>query len=243
MERNTCFFFILLYFCLFPDYLYPQGEWNNWYFGRHAGITFNSGIPVPLTNCIPSYWSDMSTLTVSDSLGNLLFYGGNSTDERVYNRNNVLMPNGILINGTYFMPWCLLLASERENIPVVLHYHGVLLKEVQNWGKRQRKIFLDMERCFDKNNIFYIFPSKITKSVVEKEIEIAKKYVREFSGGSEFYPNSFIIKGAFKNSSEDYNDDNQVPFTTDDKINRMFINKLQVDTGSGSGLVVVLKVM
>jgi len=79
-------------------------------------------------------------------------------------------PDLVLINGTYFMPWCLLLASERERIPAVLHYHGVLAKEVQNWKKKQRKIFLDMEKCFDKKDIFYIFPSKITKDVVEKEV-------------------------------------------------------------------------
>lgn len=79
-------------------------------------------------------------------------------------------PNIILINGTYFMPWCLLLASERESVPIVLHYHGVLSKEVQNWNEKSKKIFLDMEKSFDKNNIFYIFPSKITKDVVEKEI-------------------------------------------------------------------------
>jgi len=79
-------------------------------------------------------------------------------------------PDLILVNGTYFMPWCLLLASERENVPAVLHYHGVLMKEVSTWGKRQRKIFLDMERCFDKKNMFYIFPSEITKKVVEKEV-------------------------------------------------------------------------
>jgi len=79
-------------------------------------------------------------------------------------------PDLVLINGTYFMPWCLLLASERESIPVVLHYHGVLSKEVETWGKKQREIFLNMERCFDRKNIFYIFPSKITKNVVEKEI-------------------------------------------------------------------------
>lgn len=79
-------------------------------------------------------------------------------------------PDLVLINGTYFMPWCLLLASERESVPVVLHYHGVLAKEVQSWKKKQRKIFLDMEGCFDKEDIFYIFPSKMTKSVVEKEV-------------------------------------------------------------------------
>ena len=79
-------------------------------------------------------------------------------------------PDLVLINGTYFMPWCLLLAAERENIPIVLHYHGVLSKEVQNWKEKQRKIFLKMERCFDKKDIFYIFPSEITKNVVEKEV-------------------------------------------------------------------------
>ena len=79
-------------------------------------------------------------------------------------------PDLILINGTYFMPWCLLLASEREKIPAVLHYHGVLAKEVKNWPAKARKIFLAMERCFDKKDIFYIFPSEITKNVVEKEV-------------------------------------------------------------------------
>jgi glycosyltransferase involved in cell wall biosynthesis len=79
-------------------------------------------------------------------------------------------PDLVLVNGTYFMPWCLFLAAERENIRIVLHYHGVLAKEVQNWGKKQRNIFLKMERCFDKKNIFYIFPSEITKNVVEKEV-------------------------------------------------------------------------
>jgi len=79
-------------------------------------------------------------------------------------------PNLVLINGTYYLPWCLFLACERENVPAVLHYHGVLAKEVQNWKKCQKKIFLEMEKCFDKKNIFYIFPSKITKNVVEKEV-------------------------------------------------------------------------
>jgi glycosyltransferase involved in cell wall biosynthesis len=79
-------------------------------------------------------------------------------------------PDIILINGTYFMPWCLLMASKREKIPAVLHYHGVLSRETQNWKKPQRKIFLEMEKCFDRKDLFYIFPSKITKEVVEKEV-------------------------------------------------------------------------
>lgn len=79
-------------------------------------------------------------------------------------------PDIVLINGTYFMPWCLLLAAQRERANVVLHYHGVLTRETQNWKKRAKKIFLEMEKSFDKKEMFYIFPSKITKNVVEKEV-------------------------------------------------------------------------
>lgn len=88
-------------------------------------------------------------------------------------------PDLILINGTYFMPWCLLKASEREKIPAVLHYHGVLTKETQTWDAKPRKMFKEMEKNFNKKGMFYIFPSKITKQVVEKEVfgRRIRKYV------------------------------------------------------------------
>jgi len=79
-------------------------------------------------------------------------------------------PDLVLVNGTYYMPWCLFIAAQRESIPVVLHYHGVLAKETKNWPVREKRVFLQMERCFDKEGIFYIFPSKMTKDTVEKEI-------------------------------------------------------------------------
>jgi uncharacterized protein (TIGR02145 family) len=83
-----------------PFLAFSQGEWNNWCFGQHAGITFNSGSPVPLTTVSPLFYSDFSTVTVSDSLGNMLFYADNPNAEYVFNRNNVQMPNGNLINLT-----------------------------------------------------------------------------------------------------------------------------------------------
>ena len=79
-------------------------------------------------------------------------------------------PNLVLINGTYFMPWCLFLAASAEKTPMVLHYHGVLAKETEGWKKKQRNMFKKMEQSFDKKGVFYIFPSKITKKVVENEI-------------------------------------------------------------------------
>lgn len=89
-------------------------------------------------------------------------------------------PNIVLINGTYYFPWCLLIAAEREGISTVSHYHGILAKETENFKKHYRKIFLEMERSFDKKDLTYIFPSKITKEIVEKEIfghKIKKSYI------------------------------------------------------------------
>ena len=94
----------LCYCLLFPDFIFSQGEWNNWCFGQHAGITFNSGSPVPLTTVSPLLYSEFSNITVSDSLGNLLFYAENSgfsMIEYVYNRNNVQTPNGNLCNNNF----------------------------------------------------------------------------------------------------------------------------------------------
>ena len=94
----------LCYCLLFPDFIFSQGEWNNWCFGQHAGLNFNSGSPVPLTTVSPLLNSEFSTITVSDSLGNLLFYAENNAwyqGEYVYNRNNNWTPNGNLCNNNY----------------------------------------------------------------------------------------------------------------------------------------------
>ncbi|HWB62875.1 MAG TPA: PKD domain-containing protein, partial [Chitinophagales bacterium] len=71
-----------------------QGQANNWYFGNLAGVTFNSGAPVALTNGALS--TSEGCATISDKYGNLLFY----TDGiRVWNRNHVQMANGFGMNG------------------------------------------------------------------------------------------------------------------------------------------------
>jgi len=89
-------------------------------------------------------------------------------------------PDLILINGTYYMPWCLLAASKSRKIPTVIHYHGVLTKETEHWKEGPRKIFRQMENCFDSESFFYLFPSNLTKDVVEEEVfghKIAKSSV------------------------------------------------------------------
>ncbi|HZV70150.1 MAG TPA: M43 family zinc metalloprotease [Saprospiraceae bacterium] len=69
-------------------------EANHWFFARDSiHLDWNSGVPVeqPASACS----SDEAMAIAIDGNGNLIFY---SNSERVYNRNNIEMPNGFLIN-------------------------------------------------------------------------------------------------------------------------------------------------
>ena len=76
---------------------YAQKENNNWYFGKKAGITFNTsdGEPVALDN------SQMNTLegtaVASDKDGNLLFYTDGS---KVWTKDHTIMKNGYSLKGS-----------------------------------------------------------------------------------------------------------------------------------------------
>ncbi|WP_333878897.1 T9SS type B sorting domain-containing protein [Flavobacterium sp.] len=65
-----------------------------WYFGNRAGLTFASGVPVPLTDNVFNTYE--GTTTVCDANGQLLFY---SNGMRVVNRNHATMPNGSGLKG------------------------------------------------------------------------------------------------------------------------------------------------
>nr|WP_315151415.1 T9SS type B sorting domain-containing protein [uncultured Flavobacterium sp.] len=75
---------------------YAQGEANIWYFGNKAGLDFNSGNPVALTD------GKLVTLegcaTISNAAGQLLFYTDGIT---VWNKNHQIMPNGTGLSGHY----------------------------------------------------------------------------------------------------------------------------------------------
>ena len=86
--------FLIFAFLFFPLYCFSQGENNIWYFGYRAGLDFNLGSPVVLTNAASTFGAWAYSSAVSDSSGNFLF----STDMYyIYNRNNQVMPNGSLI--------------------------------------------------------------------------------------------------------------------------------------------------
>ncbi|MFD1551006.1 hypothetical protein DNU06_04605 [Putridiphycobacter roseus] len=71
-----------------------QGEGNIWYFGQNAGIDFNSGAPVALSNSAMLTYEGCAS--ICDQNGALLFYTDGST---VYNSNHQIMPNGMGLLG------------------------------------------------------------------------------------------------------------------------------------------------
>jgi gliding motility-associated-like protein len=77
---------------IFSLQTFSQGEANIWYFGRNAGLDFNTNPPTPLNNLdVGTLFSSEGCSTISDSNGNLLFL---TNGEKVWNRNFQLMPNG-----------------------------------------------------------------------------------------------------------------------------------------------------
>lgn len=74
---------------------FAQREAANWYFGQNAGLTFNSGAPLPLLD--GELVSVEGSATISDPDGNLLFYTEGTT---LWNKNHNVMPNGTELKGS-----------------------------------------------------------------------------------------------------------------------------------------------
>jgi gliding motility-associated-like protein len=89
MYSKTFFLLLLTKFSLFS-----QNQANIWYFGQNAGLDFNNGSPIALTN------GQLNTLegcaTIADTSGQLLFYTDGIT---IWDKNHAIMPNGTGLNG------------------------------------------------------------------------------------------------------------------------------------------------
>ena len=86
--------FLLISLLLIQMYVFSQHQADNWFFGNNAGLNFSTGFPVAITTGALSTTEGCST--ISDALGNLLFY---TNGVSVWNRNNQVMPNGDSLKG------------------------------------------------------------------------------------------------------------------------------------------------
>ena len=66
-----------------------QGQYNNWHFGNGNSINFSRGYPIVTSGS--QIASVSACASISDTLGNLLFYTNGDT---VWGSNNAIMPNG-----------------------------------------------------------------------------------------------------------------------------------------------------
>jgi len=80
---------LLLFICLFIVQGLCQGEGNNWYFGRYAGLNFSTTLPTILND--GHLTTSEGCASVSSKAGDLLFYT-DGTD--VWDANHNIMPNG-----------------------------------------------------------------------------------------------------------------------------------------------------
>jgi hypothetical protein len=74
--------------------IFAQKQTHHWYFGINAGLDFSSGSPSVVTNGALN--TTEGCASISDSLGNLLFY---TDGVNVWNSTHTLMPNGTGLNG------------------------------------------------------------------------------------------------------------------------------------------------
>ena len=85
---------LILTILFYSTFVFSQKEANIWYFGENAGLDFNSGTPVALTD--GQLNTGEGCASISDSSGNLLFYTDGVT---VYNKNHAIMLNGTGLKG------------------------------------------------------------------------------------------------------------------------------------------------
>lgn len=91
---------LILIIILFAIVYTGEGQqYDNWYFGRRAAISFVPGTPsqqVPISLSSSQMVSDEGTISVSDDAGNLLFYSNGVT---IFNNQHDTMLNGTNLMG------------------------------------------------------------------------------------------------------------------------------------------------
>ncbi len=113
MGRNYSYILVIAILAFGVD-SYCQKQGNVWYFGNEAGVDFNSGSPVAITDGQLGLLStpNQGTTAISDSSGYLLFY---SDGVKVWNALHDTMPNGTGLFGSEYSTQSALIIPAPEN--------------------------------------------------------------------------------------------------------------------------------
>ena len=99
MKNILIFLLILCTLSNLQSYSQPNKRTNYWYFGQYAGVDFNSGQPISLSN--GEIYDEVGydgCASISDTNGNLLFY---SDGRKIWNRYHQIMFYNYI---PYFLP-------------------------------------------------------------------------------------------------------------------------------------------
>ncbi|MFI5135234.1 MAG: hypothetical protein ACHQD9_05240, partial [Chitinophagales bacterium] len=237
---------------LFSLKVFSQKETNNWYFGNYAGLDFNSGSPVVLTNSAMSAFEGCST--ISDSSGNLLFYTDGMT---VWNKNHEFMSNGNGLYGNSSSTQCLIVKQ-----PETPSTYYIFTEDAQlgTWGFRYSILDMSLQNGLgevtDKNVPIY-------DSSTEKICAIDKSSSETWIMSHEWNSNTFLAQlldgnGLSSNGVQsnvgtvmDGNNDNvigymkfspngkRIAYSIDYDLKRVEVFDFDVNTGSISNALVL----
>ena len=121
--------FLLLNSLLCQNYVFAQKEGNVWYFGYYAGLDFNSGVPVALTDGALS--NKEGCASICDNNGVILFY---TNGILIWNKNHQVMPNGSGLLGGNSSTQSAIIAKKPNSS--TLYYVFTVAEEVGSSGLR-----------------------------------------------------------------------------------------------------------
>jgi len=136
--------------------LKAQKEANIWYFGNKAGLDFNSGSPVPLTN--GAMFQHEGCATISNSNGNLLFY---TNGQDVWNKYHQQMENGFGLMGGQTSTQSAIIVKLPENNN--LYYIFTVPDEIGEDGLRYSIVDMSQDNGLGavvEKNIFLAAPTE-----------------------------------------------------------------------------------
>lgn len=166
MKTKILFFSFLLLFSL-ANKSSAQGEGNIWYFGNYAGLDFNGGAPVAITN--GALQTNEGCAVISTNGGVIRFYTDGVT---IFNNSHVAMPNGKGLLGSYSATQSATIVSKPGN-PNIFYVFTVDAFE-HNYANGLRYSEVDMSLSGGLGDVTANKNISLASSVTEKIIAVKK---------------------------------------------------------------------
>ncbi len=163
MNLKSTFIFLIL-ISLQCGYCLAQKEASIWYFGENAGLDFNSGAPVVLSNSPMAAFEGCSS--ISDATGSILFYTDGIS---VWNKNDNIMDNGTGLYGNSSSTQSALIVKQPGNINI--YYIFTVDAQAGNYGFRYSVVDISAQGglgSVTQKNISLFNPSTEKICAIEK---------------------------------------------------------------------------